>query len=170
MLFRSAEHPTQRPTQQPTDEPTDEPTDQPTGPAGREREVRAAYASALVEAVRGRDVLLLPAHDADLSALPGLASAGAGAQALRSVLGTGLDVTGASDLLEDAGATVHETVWPFQGTWSQEQDAALRELPGGLDWGVLAPVTAIAGTPDGPVLGPTGAQLLPYDRDRKSVV
>ena len=163
-------NPTEEPTagETATDEPaTDQATpDQPAGgPDAREAQVREAYATAVLDASRGVDVLLLPQHDGDLAVLPPQDENSAGANALRAVLGDDLDVSAARERLEEAGAKVQQVVWPVSGRWDRAQDAALRELAGGDGWGVLLPLDAISGTPSGPVTSPDGTTLLGVDTD-----
>ena len=110
-----------------TTEPTLEGTDAPEVPltnAEREREVRAAFARDLLDAAGGRDVLLLPRHDADISTLPATTDTSTGAGALREALDPTLDVTAARDALTAAGARVLPTLWPTDPVWTGDHDRA----------------------------------------------
>lgn len=146
-----------------TDDPAEEPTDEvpATGPAAREAQLRGAYATALLEAARGVEVLVLPTHDADLGALT--AGDDPATQAQHSVLGSGLDITPAMEQLGDAGARAQAVAWPADGRWSPDQDGALHELAADAPWGVLLHTDQVTGRPTGPVTGPSGGSLLPYD-------
>lgn len=134
------------------------------GPAARERMAREAYVQRMLEAVRGRDVLLLPVGDADLAALPEVGTVGPAADAAVRLLRSSLEVEQARTLLEDAGATVQPMVWPADGVWSAGQDELLRSWPEGEQWGVLAAEGSLdgdAGT--GPLVGTGGSPLVGFD-------
>lgn len=146
-----------------------EPT--PTEPGGpltqaeTENLLRADFAHTLLDAVDGRDVLLLPTHDADIAALPSAEATGAGPTARRGLISSQLEVEQAQTLLAERGARVLPTLWPADGAWGADRDAALRALPGaaGTQWSVLADGASLTSTVRGPVTASTGTPILPVD-------
>lgn len=150
-----------------TTEPTLEGTDAPEVPltnAEREREVRAAFARDLLDAAGGRDVLLLPRHDADISTLPATTDTSTGAGALREALDPTLDVTAARDALTAAGARVLPTLWPTDPVWTGDHDRAFADLSGAATagpWSVLTTAASATTPPTGPTPTATGGRLLP---------
>ena len=137
------------------------------GPAARERAAREAYVQRLLDAVRGRDVIVLPVADADLAVLPEAGDVGTAQDAAVRLLRQSLDVETAMALLEDAGARAEAMVWPADGMWSAGQDELLRAWDDGAGWGVLTARSSIAGgDPEsslGPLLGAGGTALIGYD-------
>lgn len=148
--------------------PDDLPADPTPGPAARERVAREAYLQRLLDAADGREIMLLPAGDADVAALPEAGTVGEGPDAAVRLLRETLDVTEAADLLEAAGAEVRPVLWPVGGVWSAGQDEVLRARSGGGDWSVLVDTGSIAaaGPADaqtGPLLTTGGSHLLAYE-------
>jgi hypothetical protein len=151
-----------------------EPTDTPTGtdapvpeepPAVNERRVRSEFAAELLDAVRGREILLLPRHDADVVVLPAAGAAGRGPDALRSLIDDSLDVDADATVLTAAGAQVVPTLWPADGAWSASLDASADALPATArrSWSVLASSASLAGPVRGPFPSEAGRPVLPYD-------
>ena len=143
---------------------TADPTDAPLTEAETEHVLRAQLAEALLEGVDGRDVLLLPHHDADIGALPAADEVGAGPAARRDLVAERLDVAEAEDLLEDHRARVLPTLWPADRAWSAERDGVLRSLDGGgSEWSVLTTQSSLASSVRGPVTASGGTGILPVD-------
>jgi hypothetical protein len=134
-------------------------------PAVVEHRVRTEFAMLLLEATRGREVLLLPAHDADVAALPAPASQGRTPAAIRSVIDRSLDVDEGRALLLGAGATVTPTAWPVAGGWSAPLDAALHDLSDVTEtpWSVLSSTASLSEPVRGPFPAASGSAVLPYD-------
>lgn len=146
----------------------------PTGPAAQltqaqsEHVLRAEFAQALLEGVEGRDVLLLPRHDTDIGALPAAEETGPGPAARRDLVAAQLTIAPAQELLSDHRARVLPTLWPADGAWAADRDAALRALDsGGAQWSVLADPSSLASAVRGPVSASSGTGILPVD-DRLS--
>lgn len=147
-----------------TEEPTPTEPGQPLSQAETEHLLRSDFAQALLEAVDGRDVLLLPMHDADIAALPPTGATGAGPTARRDLISAQLDAARAQALLEEHGARMLPTLWPADGAWGADRDGALRALdPGGTTWSVLAAPSSLTSTVRGPVTSSTGTPILPVD-------
>lgn len=133
-----------------------------------EHVLRAEFAQALLDAVDGRDVLLLPMHDADIAALPGADEAGGGPHSRRDLISTQLAAGQAEELLRDHGARVLPTLWPADGAWGADRDAALRaQDAAGTQWSVLTSPSSVTARVRGPVAASTGTVILPVD-DRLS--
>ena len=140
-------------------------------PEATERRLRTDFAALLLEEAAGREVLLLPRHDADVAALPAGGAEDATSSALRSLIARALEVEDAHTLLLAAGAEVTPTAWPVAGGWSTALDAELQALPrvpagpGEADraWAVLASTTSLTGSVRGPFPAGTGSTVLPVD-------
>src|SRR5690606_17783652 len=116
------------------DTESEEPEAPETGPltqAETEHLLRAEFAQALLAAVDGRGVLVLPAHDADIAALPTAEESGSGPGARRDIIATQIATEQAVALLAEHGARPQPTLWPADGAWGADRDADVRALPGG---------------------------------------
>jgi len=149
------------------DTESEEPEAPETGPltqAETEHLLRAEFAQALLAAVDGRGVLVLPAHDADIAALPTAEESGSGPGARRDIIATQIATEQAVALLAEHGARPQPTLWPADGAWGADRDADVRALPGGdVDWSVLTTPSSLSSTVRGPVPSSTGTFVLPVN-------
>jgi hypothetical protein len=145
-------------------EPTDAPAPEEVA-AVAERRVRSEFATTLLDAVQGREILVLPRHDADVVALPAAGATGRGPDALRRLIDDSLDVDTDASGLTAAGAQVVPTLWPADGAWSASLDAAVGALPATArrSWSVLASSTSLTGPVRGPFPSGGDRPVLPFD-------